>query len=131
MYKVVAFYVGGFGRRGPLRNISTKNDTPNAVACPSFVASAAQSMCAQSPANFLGKCSPMNAPPYDTGNATSSSDAIELRNIADVATLVIRMAIARKESRGLHYTLDYPSPDERATPQPSILTPPNYTSHAR
>ncbi|AXQ22991.1 L-aspartate oxidase [Acinetobacter wuhouensis] len=54
-----------------------------------------------------------------------SKNLIELRNLVMVSEMIVRCAMERKESRGLHYTLDYPelSPELRKT----VLTPPNFT----
>ena len=45
-------------------------------------------------------------------NFNVTSDLIELRNISTVAELIVACAQMRKESRGLHYTIDYPDRDE-------------------
>ncbi|MEN8416531.1 L-aspartate oxidase [Acinetobacter radioresistens] len=53
-----------------------------------------------------------------------SKNLIELRNLVLVSEMIVRCAMERKESRGLHYTLDYPelAPELRKT----ILMPPDF-----
>lgn len=57
------------------------------------------------------------------GNFRISNDLIELRNLVLVAGLIVDSAIARRESRGLHYTLDYPQADQATPPLNTILRP--------
>ena len=61
------------------------------------------------------------------GNFRVNNDLIELRNLVTVAQLTIECALDRKESRGLHYTLDYPNMRDYAAD--TILTPNNFVNH--
>jgi len=55
------------------------------------------------------------------GNYRITPDLIELRNLIVVATLIVKSALRRRESRGLHYTLDYPETKARAVD--TVLVP--------
>ncbi len=54
-------------------------------------------------------------------NFNVTSDLIELRNISTVAELIVSCAQMRKESRGLHYTIDYPERDDANGKQDSYI----------
>lgn len=54
-------------------------------------------------------------------NFRISNNLLEVRNLVQVAELIVKSALQRKESRGLHFILDYP--DMLSDPQPTILQP--------
>ena len=57
------------------------------------------------------------------GNFRINNDLIELRNLSLAADLIIESALRRKESRGLHYSLDYPVSKSSLPGGNTVLTP--------
>ena len=54
-------------------------------------------------------------------NFRITRDLLELRNLVEVASLIVNSAMLRRESRGLHYSLDYPYTLPKAVP--TVLSP--------
>jgi L-aspartate oxidase len=54
-------------------------------------------------------------------NFRVTRDLLELRNLVEVASLIVNSALSRQESRGLHYSLDYP--DTLTEAVPTVLSP--------
>jgi L-aspartate oxidase len=56
-------------------------------------------------------------------NYKMTCDLVELRNLVLVASLIVDCALSRHESRGLHFTLDYPRLDESHPPTDTVMRP--------
>ncbi len=59
------------------------------------------------------------------GNFRVSNDLLELRNLVEVADLIVQSAQRRRESRGLHHNIDFPETDPNQA-HPTVLIPDNY-----
>ena len=54
-------------------------------------------------------------------NFKITADLLELRNLVEVASLIVDSAAQRRESRGLHYVLDHPDRDEEVGASDTVL----------
>ena len=64
------------------------------------------------------------------GNFRVSNDLLELRNLVEVADMIVQSAQRRRESRGLHYNIDFPETDPNQA-HPTILIPDRYVPRTR